>query len=190
MNPLKEAVLLMSKEEARAFKLYAQKVSVEGSRKDLDLFDLIRKNSADYDEEALLEKIYADAPRNTFHRLKSRLLDTINRSMFDLYLEKNDALKLYHLLGIIDYYLGKRHFGLAHWFLRKAERLAVKMEHYEALDIILNEYIRLSSQLPDIDPIPFIQRRKANQAELQRIRQLDDVLAAARKVWAYFRESW
>lgn len=180
MNPLKEAVLLMSKEEARAFKLYAQKVSVEGSRKDLDLFDLIRKNSAEYDEEAMLDKIYADAPRNTFHRLKSRLLDTINRSMFDLYLEKNDALKLYHLLGIIDYYLGKRHFGLAHWFLRKAERLATKMEHYEALDIILNEYIRLSNQLPDIDPIPFILRRKANQAELQRIRQLDDVLAAAR----------
>lgn len=180
MNPLKEAVLLMSKEEARAFKLYAQKVSVEGSRKDLELFDQIRKNTGEYDEEALLDKIYGDAPRNTFHRLKSRLLDTINRSMFDLYLEKNDALKLYHLLGVIDFYLGKRHFGLAHWFLRKAERLAVKMEHHEAIDIVLNDYIRLSNQLPDIDPLPFIQRRKENQKELQRIRQLDDVLAAAR----------
>lgn len=180
MNPLREAVLLMTKEEVRAFKLYAQKVSVEGGRKDLDLFDQIRKNSDSYDEDTVLSRIYGDAPRNTFHRLKSRLLDTINRSLFDQYMDRNDALKLYHMLGIIDFYIQKRHFGLAHWFLRKAERLAIKIEHYECLDIILNEYIRLSNQLPGIDPTPFILRRKENQEHLQRIRQLDDILAAAR----------
>lgn len=179
MNPLREAIQLMTKEEVRAFKLFAQKVSTQGPRKDIELFDAIRKSREDYEEEAVFARIYPDAPKNTFHRLKSRLLHDINRSMVDLHLEDNDTLKLWHFLSVVGFYLSRRHFDLAHWFLRKAENLAEKLSHNEALDIIYGSYIRLSLEVGDINPEPFIAKRRDNQRNLQQLRLLDDVLAAS-----------
>lgn len=179
MNPLQEAIQLLTKEEVRAFKLFIQKVDTQAARKDIELFDTIRKRKEGYSEEEAYHSIYPEMPKNTFHRLKSRLLQDINRSLIDLHLENNDILKLWHFLSVVEYYFSKRHYELAHWFLRKAEKLAEKLGHHEALDIIYSEYIRLSHQVVYINPEGFIQRRKANQAELRRLRELDDILAAA-----------
>jgi hypothetical protein len=179
VNPLKEAIQLLTKEEVRAFKLFVRKVDTQAARKDLELFDAIRKKKDEYDEDQTFKQIYPELPKNTFHRLKSRLLHDINRSLIDLHQENNDILRLWHFLSTVEYYFSKRHYELAHWFLRKAEKLAEKLGHHEALDIIFNEYIRLSHQVVYINPEEFIQRRKANQAELQQIRELDDILAAA-----------
>ncbi len=179
MNPLKEAIQLLTKEEARAFKLFVQKVNTKEPRKDVELFDQIRKYLGEYDENDIFEKIYPSASKNTFHRLKSRLLQDINRSMVDLHLEDNDTLKLWHFMSVIELYLSRRHFELAHWFLRKAEAHAEKLHHHEALDIIYNNYILLSLEVVYINPEDYIQKRKENQKLLQEIRLLDDILAAA-----------
>lgn len=179
MNPLLEAVLLLEKEDIRAFKLYANRTQKSGERQDLALFDLIRESGEDYDDDAAYQDLYPGMAKNTFHRLKSRLLNEINRSLAHQYLDKYDALKIYHYLSVIEFYLQKRHFGLAHWFLRKAERLAKKMGNYEALDIIYTEYIRLAQEGMLDDPKVYIDMREANQKDLARIRQLDNVLVMA-----------
>jgi hypothetical protein len=178
VNPLQEAIQLLTKEEVRAFKLFIRKVDTQSSRKDIELFDTIRKKKTEYVDEKAYESIYPGMPKNTFHRLKSRLLFDINRSLIDLHLENNDVLKLWHFLSVVEYYLSKRHYELAHWFLRKSEKLAEKLGNHEALDIVFSEYIRLSHQVVYINPEEFIQRRKDNHAELRRIRELDDILAA------------
>jgi tetratricopeptide (TPR) repeat protein len=178
MNPLFEAVELMTKEEVRAFKLFSARVSMQTGRKDMDLFDMMRKKGDKYDESAAFSKLYSDPSKNTFHRLKSRLLHDINRSLVDQHLEENDILKLWHFLSVVELYLSKGHHELAEWFLRKAEILAMKLDHREAMDIVLGLFIRLSHIVADLDPGLYIQRRKANLAELQRMRELDDILAA------------
>lgn len=179
MNPLKEAIQLLTKEEARAFKLFVQKVTTAEQRKDVELFDAIRKSKDDYDENEVFAHIYPQASKNTFHRLKSRLLQDINRSMVDLHLENNDTLRLLHFMSVVELYLSRRHFELAHWFLRKAENLAEKMGNNEALDTIYGNYIKLSFESVDVNPEEFIQKRKENQEALRQIRILDDVLAVA-----------
>jgi hypothetical protein len=178
VNPLLEAIQLLTKEEVRAFKLFIRKVDTKAERKDIELFDAIRRSKADYDEDKTFERIYSGVPKNNFHRLKSRLLQDLNRSLIDLHQENNDVLKLWHFLSVVEYYFSKRHYELAHWFLRKAEKLAEKLDHREALDIVFTEYVRLSHQVVYINPEEFIQRRKINQAELRKIRELDDILAA------------
>ncbi|MFN8397080.1 MAG: hypothetical protein U0176_20825 [Bacteroidia bacterium] len=127
MNPLHEAVRLLTKEEVRAFKLYIQKVDTSGQRKDVELFDLIRKSKEEYDEDAAFAKLYPSTGKNAFHRLKSRLLHDINRCVVDLELENNDTLKLLHFVSVVEIYIGRRHFQLAFWFLRKAETLAERI---------------------------------------------------------------
>jgi tetratricopeptide (TPR) repeat protein len=179
MNPLKEAIQLMTKEETRAFKLFIQKVNTQEQRKDIELFDAIRKSRNEYAENEVFARIYPGASKNTFHRLKSRLLQDINRSLVDLHLENSDTLKLWHFMSVLEFYLSRRHFELAHWFLRKAENLAEKLDNFEALDAIYGSYIRLSFEVMTVNPEIYITKRKENQQQLQQIRMLDDVLAAA-----------
>ena len=179
MNPLKEAIALMTKEEVRAFKLFVKKVNVRAGRKDLDLFDFVRKSGTEYDEKAAFEHVYPGASKNTFHRLKSRLLHDINRSMVDLHLSNNDILRLWNFLSVVEFYLLRSHFELSYWFLRKAENLASKLGHLEALDIVYGIYIRLSHEIPEIYPADFIEKRSNNAKQLQKVRALDDLLAMA-----------
>ena len=177
MNPLKEAISLMEKEDIRTFKLFANRIEKRSERLDLTLFDHVRQAGDDYEEDEARLMIYPDSAPNVFHRLKSRLLGDLNKSLTQQYLDKYDALKLYHFLSVVEFYLQKRHAGLAHWFLRKAERLAKKMNHHEGLDIIYTEFIRLANEGLVTDPGEYIQKRQENQKVLQQLRQLDDVLA-------------
>jgi hypothetical protein len=67
---------------------------------------------------------------------------------------------------------------LALYYLNRAERKAVKCENFELLDIIYASFVRLSSDLPEINPEKYIQQRKANAVRLNQIREADQVLAA------------
>lgn len=179
MNPLQEAIALMSKEEVRAFKLFIRKVNMQAGRKDLELFDFIRKSAKDYDEEQAYEKLYSGTSKNTFHRLKSRLLHDINRSMVDLNLANNDILRLWHFLSVVEYYQQQDHYLLSYWFLRKAENLAEKLGHLEVLDIVFGIYIRLSHEIMEINPEHYIEKRRKNSESMAKVRELDDLLAMA-----------
>ena len=53
MNLLQEVILSLSKEESRFFKLYAGRTNIKEERKDLLLFDFIKKaDSTDEGKEA------------------------------------------------------------------------------------------------------------------------------------------
>lgn len=179
MNPLHEAVRLLTKEEVRAFKLFIQKVDTSNIRKDVELFDFIRKSKDEYDEDAAYGKLYPAQGKNAFHRLKSRLLHDINRCVVDLELENNDTLKLFHFISVVEFYITRRHFHLAFWFLRKAESLAERIYRYDVLDLTYTYHIQLSQELSEINPDHFIALRKENQAKLLRMRELDDLLSIA-----------
>lgn len=177
MDVLGEVIHDMSKEEVRAFKLFAKKTDRKGGRKDLELFDYIRKKGIQYDDSALWKNLYPQSPKNAYHRLKSRLLGDVNQSLVQLNQEKNDTLKLYHLLSVIELYFQRRALDLAHYYLRKAEKLAMGLEHYEILDIIYKQYIKLAHEQVNLDPGPFIQKRQENHKRLIRLQELDNILA-------------
>lgn len=178
MDILGKVVSIMTKEEVRAFKLFSQKMEMKEGRKDLDLFDYIRKNGEQYDEEAIIHKLYPEKPKNTYHRLRSRLLNEVNESLVHLHLQNNDTLKLYHLLSIADLYFRDNQFLLAHYYLKRGEKLARQMDQYEVLDIVYNEYIKLSRWVPEINPEEFIRLRRENNETLNRLRELEDIVSA------------
>lgn len=169
---------LMSKEEARHFKLYALRSHDEEERKDLQLFDLIRKVADDYDERQAMRQLYGKGARpNTFHRLRNRLLQEIGKSMALLHWEKDETFTAIHELTLAMLHRRRMQPLIAEHYLRRAERRLVRLDLPELLDIVLGEFITLSFELTTIDPARYIQKRNENRRRLNQLWEIDNVLA-------------
>jgi hypothetical protein len=177
MDVLNQMVNILNKEEVRYFKLYAHRQQSNEERKDILLFDLIRKSSAETNDEKLHKKLYGNGDKNSFYRLKNRLIDDINKSLSMQHYNDNELLFIYHLMSLVRIYTGKSEFQLAFHFLKKAEQWALKIENHELLDNIYGEFIQLSHQLLVINPEKYIALRTDNSLKVNQLRQMDDLLA-------------
>ncbi len=177
MDVLNTIVQLLSKEEQRNFKLYANRSRATGERLDLQLFDYIRRSGDNFNHNKIRRKLYGPKGENAYFRLRNRLLTEINKSICLLNWDKNDHVRMLQYLTLSHIYKAKQQFQLARQFLRKAERQAEQLESLEYLDIIFGEFITLSFEILDINPETYIQKRKANRITLNRLREIDNVLA-------------
>jgi hypothetical protein len=167
----------MNKEQIRFFKLYSARTAA-GDRKDIQLFDHIRKNGKDYDDHKAFSKIYNGNDKNAFYRLKNRLLSDLNKSLSIQHFEDNDFIYTCHMLALYKFFSQKNNWKEAHFYLKKAEGCAIAIESPELLDIIYGEYIRLSHEALLINPEQYIKKRKINLEQLTQLRAIDDLLAA------------
>lgn len=177
MNILNEIIGGMNKEQIRFFKLYASRFTAD-ARKDFVLFDYIRKTGEKYEEEKIFGKLYTDKNKNAFYRLKNRLLQDINKSISIQYFDNDETMYVFHLLALVRFYITKNSTEAAHYFLRKAEAKAQSIESFEVLDFIYGEFIRLSHEKISINPEEYISKRKENQEQINRLRSIDNILAA------------
>ncbi len=178
MDILNRIVGLMNKEEVRHFKLFASRTQVEGSRKDLLLFDYLRKSGDEYNESEIFGKLYDGDDKNSFYRLKNRLLQDLNKSLNLQHMEDDDVVYLFHLLSLARFFHNRQKYKVALHYLTKAEKKAIKLNHYEILDFLYSEMIKLSQEIVFINPEEYIQKRKENREKLQALREIDDILAA------------
>lgn len=179
MDVLNQVIELMNKEEVRHFKLFTGRTSVSGSRKDLQLFDYIRKANGDYDEDRIFHKLYGKNNKNAFYRLKNRLLTDLNKSLVLQHLDDDDTNHIFHLLSLSRFFFNRNYYSVAYHYIRKAEKKAIALENYELLDFIYSELIKLSHEIISINPETYIEKRKKNRDQLLYLREIEDVLAAA-----------
>jgi len=178
MDILNEMINGMTKEQARFFKLYASRISKDGDRKDLRLFDYIRKSGSQYDENKIFTLLYGGQNKNAFYRLRNRLMLELNKSITIQHFDDDDVISIFHLLALEKFYFDRNQTRAARFFLKKAEAKAISLESYELLDIIYGEFIRLSHELVMINPELYIEKRKQNQQQIMQVREIDDILAA------------
>src|SRR5258705_12184761 len=177
MDILNQVIKGMNKEQIRYFKLYASRFTLDG-RKDLALFDYIRKSNDKYDEDKIFKKLYDGAVKNPFYRLKNRLMLDINKSLTIQHFDDEETIHVFHLLALVRYYMTKNSVQAAHYFLRKAESKAKSIENFELLDVIYGEFISLSHEKISINPEFYISKRKENHVQINQLRAIDDILAA------------
>jgi hypothetical protein len=177
MDILPEIVDLMNKEELRFFKLFAHRQASKEERKDMALLDWLRKNKDEKEENTFIEKYYGTDNKNAYYRLKNRLLDDVSKSLVLQHHDDEVLIQLFNFCALVKIFLKKQNYKLALHFLKKAEKNALQQEHYEMLDFIYGEYIKLSHELLEIIPEEFIEKRKKNSNKLNQIRQMDDLLA-------------
>ncbi len=178
MELLNNIVAVMTKEEIRNLKLWLNSTNASDNRKDVALFDYMRKVGEKYDEEFIFKRLYNGGDKNSFYRLKNRLQEDIGYNLALLHFGKQDANNLFLLLSLYNIFISRNQPSIALYYLRKAEKKAIQAENLEMLDIIYASFIKISGDLPDVNPELYIQKRKENALRLNKIRETDQVLAA------------
>jgi hypothetical protein len=178
MEILNCIVSVMNKEEVRHFKLWLNSTNSSDLRKDILLFDYIRKSADKYDEDLIFRKLYNEKDKNPFYKLKHRLQEDIVSNLALLHFRKHESNNLFLCLSLYNIFVSRNEANIAFYYLRKAEKRALQSENFELLDIIYASFIRLSNDLPEINPEAYILRRKENAVKLNKLRETDQVLAA------------
>ncbi|MBL0017181.1 MAG: hypothetical protein IPP17_12300 [Bacteroidetes bacterium] len=175
---LNKIIGLMTKEEQRNFKLFALRSHEDPDRKDIQLFDLIRKEGDRFEDRSAVKQLYGKNARpNTYHRLRNRLLQELGKSMSLLHWEKDETICAVHELTLAMLFRRKMQFEIAEYYLHKAEKKVAKLDLPELLDIVLGEFISLSLEVTWIDPAIYIKKRTENRRRLNQLWEIDNVLA-------------
>ncbi len=177
MDILNLIITGMNKEQVRFYKLFISRSGDSGDRKDALLFDFIRKSGEDYDESKIHLKLYGKDDKNSFYRLKHRLLQDVNKSLMVQHFDDDEQVHVLHILALFKFHFNRNNIKAALYFLRKAETEAKKIDNPELLDIIYSEFIRLSHDMVTVDPQEYIRLRKQNQEQISYLRTIDDILA-------------
>jgi tetratricopeptide (TPR) repeat protein len=177
MDHLYSIIQGMNKEDIRFFKLFKSRTNSSESRKDLQLFDLIKKQAEKYNDDDAFEKLYGTSDKNSFYRLKNRLFQDVSTSIFIQNFEKDDVIYIYYLISLARYFINRNKYDEARYFLLKAEKKAQSIESFELLDIVYTDFIRLSGELVTYDPNVYIEKRKQTIEKINQLRQIDDILA-------------
>ena len=173
-------IIGLNKEEIRFYKVYSSRIASNQPRKDIELFDLIRKEREQFNEDAACTKLYPDGNKNPYYRLKNRLKSDLSKSLMVQHFEDEDVTQAINLYNLARHYMAKNLFSLAEHFLGKAEKRALALENLELLDLVYTEYIRLSQEMLNINPETYILKRQENEARLKSMRQIDDILATVK----------
>lgn len=180
MDTLNQMVLGLNKEEIRFFKIYSSRITSNEARKDLELFDAIRKDREKFEDDSACLKLYPEGNKNAYYRLKNRLKTELSKCLMVQHFEDEDVTQAINLYNLARHYMSRNLFQLAEHFLAKAEKRALSMEHLELLDLIYTEFIRLSQEMVSIDPETYILKRQENELKLKSMRQIDDILATVK----------
>ncbi len=179
MDLLNQIVHKLNKEELRKFRILSESGDNIAERKDLILLDYMRSSGEKFDEEKAIKKLsYTDVPKNRYYQLKNRLTENIGDSLVLLNTHKDPLYEVHQYLQLSYIYRSRHLLKVAHSYLRKAEKCAIATESYEMLDVIYSEYIRLSSDMPEIAPDEYIRRREQNADVVADLREMDNALAA------------
>lgn len=177
MDILNQVTDRLSKDELRFVKFYLGN-NGNAARKDEMLLDYVRKSGAGFNEDKIIGKLgYSTKDKNSYYRLKNRVLQDVGDGLNLLYSHKDDLCELHHYLSIYHIYYNKALFKPCLFYLRKAERLAKRIENYELLDNIYANFIRLSADIMEVDPEEYIIQREQNAALVDSLSRIDNMLA-------------
>ena len=173
-NALDTIVQSLSKEEVRFFKLFLNRTDNK-NRKDVDLFDYMKKKKGDFTTKDVLKKLETNP--NNYYQIKSRLYHELNNSMVWQHIWKDNQSKSFSFVLLSRVYKNKGELELAFHYLKKAENEAIDSELYEVLSIIYSEIIKISHELLSIDVDYYIELKRNNIKILSEIDEMDLLLA-------------
>ncbi len=177
MDILNQIIAAMEKEELRSFSLISRKSHDSEDRKDKALFDYIRRSGKKYNERKILKKLYPQGEKNSFYRLKNRLLIMVGKSMLQLHWENEEALFGFHQLSLAILFRKRQMWEPSEYYLKKAKIRAIETGDLELLDMVLGEFIQLSYNLSSINPEEIIAEREENRNTQSRLREMDNIIA-------------
>lgn len=154
MDKLQELINTLSEDDKREFRIFINRQKSKKQRKDLDLFELINKQTL---ATEIQNKLYATPNKVAYHTLRKRLLKHLTDFIVLKQID-HDTTATSSIAGLISLatYLFKHQSDEFAWrTLKKAEKIALDNEHYELLNNIYHLQIDSSESefSPDINSI-------------------------------------
>ena len=179
MDILPKTIYSLSKKEIINYKIYTKRTKVNQIRKDVALFDFLKKQGAgNSNNTQIFEALYHNVvDKSSFYRLKSRLLTEIDNSLVQFYFHETDISYIYSELSLYTIFCRKNEWSLACHHIEKAEKKALQIQDFSVLDLIYKELINLSINYDTIAPEVYIKKREDNQRKLYDLSILDNALA-------------
>src|SRR5947207_9934589 len=122
MDVLNAVISDMEKEDVRYYKLFANRMYYLHDRKDLQLFDEIYQGGDQFDEEKIMNRLYHRGDRNSFYRLKHRLLNHVNKSLLLQYSDTDEAINILSQVSLYKFHFYRNNYSAAKYLLQKAEK--------------------------------------------------------------------
>lgn len=171
---LQKIIDSLSKDEVRNLKLFLNRTNEDSGRKDIYLFDQMRKHRRD--EDQLATKLYGKN-KNSFYRLKNRLKEDIGKSLLVQHSKGTVEQEIINNYLLANHFFRKREYDITHHFLVKAERKAIQTHNLELLDLIYSDQIKLARETVKSNPEEIILKKRENKKQLNKLSELDDLLA-------------
>ena len=176
MDILQDFIKSLAKEEIKSYKLYSKRTHNFETRKDIELFDSIKKNMDESDSfhNKLIYK--KTKPDTKYYRLKNKITDDLGVILTNLNHRKPE-IDVLHLLALAKIFNQKKQFSLMLHYLKLAERKAIDKEDYALLEAVYEQQVRLSMYNTDITPSEIIPKRNENNQRLNLLKDLENNLA-------------
>ena len=179
MKDLNQIINCLTKDEIRFYKLFVNRTNStsKGIRKDVELFDFLRKNKSDkYSTKDILIKLKI-SNSNNYYQLKNRIYNDLNNSLTWQHISKDNQSQSFSYILLSRIFKNKGELNISFNYLLKAEKTAIEKELFEMLSIVYSEIIELSHELILIDIDKYISLKKYNINLLREIDQIDMLLA-------------
>lgn len=179
MDILNQIILGMDRKDVKNYKIFASRLAEKEGRKDLNLFEYIRKSGDKYDDNTAFQKLYTlDKDKNSFYQLKNRVSEDINLSIFIQEHKENEAMYALYATGLGYYYSQKNDYKLSLHYFKKAEKRARNLENHALLDLIYSRMIHITQETFYENPEDYLKKRKENSVLLNKITELENTLQA------------
>lgn len=177
MNHLSEIIINLSKEEIRNFKIFSNRINYGKSNKTVKLFDFLKTGTYSEDDEILVKLLYPKGNKNSFYRLKNRLLDDLKKTLLLQHIDFDEKVSVLNLISLANIFSYKIQYRQALYYLQKAETKAIKNEYYDLVDLIYEEIISIASHYDRVNPLPYIKKQKQNIEKRSVIKQANQAIA-------------
>ncbi len=171
---LQKIIESLTKDEVRNVKLFLNRTNESADRKDIYLFDQLRKFQKD--EAQVATKLYGDN-KNSFYRLKNRLKEDIGKSLLVQHSKSSAEQDVINDYLLASHFFSKREYEITRHYLGRAERKAHQIHNLELLDLIYSEQIKLERETVLNNPEELIRKKRDNRNQLNKLSELDDLLA-------------
>lgn len=168
----------MRVEEVRYYKTFNAHYLQKGKEKrTIELFDTLYYKKPDEYDASLYGKFFPNNSRNAYYRLKNRLLRDLEHSLLAFHVEKDAEFIIMNKIKLADIFLQRTAYEEAQSYLEEAEKLAIKKQAYNLLNVIYDKFIQLCHLNYRLNPAPFLEKKQAIQAKYERIQQNELLLA-------------
>jgi hypothetical protein len=180
MEIFQKLILSLNQEEQRTYKLLCGRSHSKEMRKDLALYNYTRKAAKMYDESYILGKLYGPGitNKNALYRLKNKVKSDIQRSLNYLNFDESAKARIMNCLILYNHFVERKDYELAAHYLKRGEETAKETEDYRLLDLIYTITIELSQQYEEINPLDYIQLKRANEKKISLQNTMDEIYSS------------